>query len=63
MRVVRNEARGTWNGIFPGGSRKLGLLSEMTREEARRMADDVARQMRLTEERSVQSVKQIVEKF
>jgi len=63
MRVVRNETRGTWNGIFPGGSRKLGLLSELTRADARRRADDVARQMRLTEERSVPSVRQIVEKF
>lgn len=63
-----NKTRGTWNFLWVEGdkrkSRKLGTLAELpTRTDAVQRAETVRRNLRLTAERSIVTVMQLIERF
>lgn len=67
LRAVRNIARGTWV-CFPvvngkRTSRKLGLLSELTQQEADKRAEEMFRSLNLQEKRSVPTVSSIIVQY
>jgi integrase len=66
--IVHNKTRGTWNFLWVEDgkrkSRKLGTLAELpTRIDAVQKAETVRRNLRLTAERSILTVRQLVERF
>jgi integrase len=66
--IVYNKTRGTWNFLWVEDgkrkSRKLGTLAELpTRAEAIQKAEMVRRNLRLVAERSILTVKLLVERF
>jgi integrase len=66
-KAVRNEARGTWV-CFPvvdgkRTSRKLGLLMELTQEQADCRAEEMFRSLRLQAERTPPTLKDVVERY
>jgi len=67
IKAVRNEARGTWV-CFPvidgkRTTRKLGLLTELTREQADKRAEEVCRSLRLRAERTSPKVQDVVTRY
>jgi len=66
--VVYNKTRATWNFLWVEGgqrkSRKLGTLAELpTKTDARKKAELVRRELRLISERSVPTVRELVEQY
>lgn len=67
VRAVRNEARGTWV-CFPvidgkRTTRKLGLLMELTQEQADSRAEEMCRSLRLIAERTSPKLCKVVEAY
>jgi integrase len=67
IRAIRNEARGTWV-FFPvingkRTSRKLGLLKELTQEQANRRAEEALRTLKLQAERTSPRVEAVVTQY
>jgi integrase len=66
--IVYNKTRGTWNFLWVESgkrkSRKLGTSAELpTRADAVQKAETLRRNLRLTAERSILTVRQLVERF
>jgi integrase len=66
--VVFNKARSTWNFLWVESgtrrSRRLGTLTELpTRADALQRADSLRRELRLQQQRSIVTVKQLVEQY
>jgi hypothetical protein len=66
--VVFNKARSTWNLLWVENgtrrSRRLGTLTELpTRADALQRADSLRRELRLQQQRSIVTVKQLVEQY
>jgi integrase len=66
-KAVRNEARGTWV-CFPvidgkRTTRKLGLLVELTQEQANRRAEEMFRSLKLQAERTSPKVRTVVTQY
>jgi integrase len=66
--VVFNKARCTWNFLWVENgtrrSRRLGTLTELpTRADALQRADSLRRELRLLQQRSIVTVKQLVEQY
>jgi len=66
--VVFNKARSTWNFLWVENgtrrSRRLGTLTELpTRADALQRADSFRRELRLQQQRSIVTVKQLVEQY
>jgi integrase len=66
-KAVRNEARGTWV-FFPvidgkRTTRKLGVLKELTQEQADRKAEEMLRSLKLQAKRNAPRVSWVVEQY
>jgi integrase len=66
-KAIRNRARGTWV-FFPvingkRTTRKLGVLKELTQEQANRRAEEMLRSLTLQAERNAPTVSWVVERY